>query len=102
MNDLRSRIQFAEQATRLARDDIDVWRRCLRGAVRRTVSSPAALLSGTVVGFALGRYRGPQSLEKPLAEKMQRLMHLGGMLGGWSLGYDVIAAALRPRTPPQV
>ena len=101
MSDLRNRIQLAEQATRMARGDIDVWRRRLRGAVRRTASSPAALLSGTVVGFALGRYRGPKSLEKPLLERMQRLIHLGSMLGGWTLGYDVISAALRPRTPPR-
>ena len=99
MTDLRTRILFAEQVTRAAREDIDVWHRRLHAAVRRNVSSPVALVSGAAAGFALGRYRAPTSLEKPLTDTLHRMVHLAGTLGGWSLGYDAIMAAMRPRDP---
>lgn len=97
MDDLRNRIRLAESATHAARIRFRAWRGNLRGAVRRTAAGPVALGSGVALGFALGRYRGPKHLEPPLAARLQRLAHLSGMLGSWSLGFDVVNALLRSR-----
>lgn len=97
MTHLRTRILRAELATAAARQEVVIWREHFHRAVGRTVSDPLTLGSGIAVGFLLGRYRRPRHLPQPIVARLQRIMHMSGMLGGWSLGYDVFTTLLQSR-----
>lgn len=97
MTDLRKRILRAELATVAARQEVVAWRAQLHRAVGRTVSDPLTLGSGVAVGFLLGRYRRPRHLPQPIVARLQRIMRMSGMLGGWSLGYDLVTTLLQSR-----
>lgn len=93
MANLRKRIQNAEGATREARQRMLVTRRVLKHVMRRKAVSPAALLSAFVTGFAVAYSRRTSLPGNEISKHLHQFIRLG-MIGVWSIGYDMLVSAL--------
>lgn len=93
MANLRERILKAEGATREARQRMLVSRRVLKQVLRRKAVSPVALLSAFVTGFAVAHSRRASGPGNEMSKHLHQFIRLG-MIGVWSVGYDMLVSAL--------
>lgn len=96
MGNLRERIEMAEGATRDAHHRMHISRRILRQALRRKAVSPVAMLSAFATGFAVARSRRICRPGPDISKHLRQLARLG-MIGAWSIGYDMLASILSLR-----